>query len=373
MTMANQSKTVFLILFGNIKYDGRVKKEIKSLLDNGFSVELIVSKFEDDHLSNYPFKIHTLGQKSSRFSVINFLNSFVLCFKAFRLLKNFKPDVVHCNDLNTLLAGYLYKKLNTKVLFIYDSHELYPESQKSRIRKLIWNKLEKLLLPKVDTIIMPEKNRAKYFEKKHQLKKDVLVIPNYPRKMHIQLVLNRIEDDFPQTLNITKILYIGIISSNRKLKDIALSFVNLPEKYCLILIGPFKKKSKEEFDSFISEYHLTNKIFVHDPIPNDEVMEYILSSDIGIVFYNNNNLNNYYCASNKLFEFIACRKPVITNNYPGLIEVVEQNKFGVCLDKTDSVDIAEAIKNIKPISQDIKLNYYWDDIEKSFLDIYLNT
>ena len=38
-----------------------------------------------------------------------------------------KPDIVHCNDLDTLLVGIVAKmRFGSRV--VYDAHEFYPES-----------------------------------------------------------------------------------------------------------------------------------------------------------------------------------------------------------------------------------------------------
>jgi len=363
-------KTVVFILFGKIKYDGRVQKEINTLLKNGFHVELIVSKFEEDKYENYPFKIYSLGQKSSKYPIINFLNTFFLCFYSHSHLKKIKPDIVHCNDLNTLLAGYLFKRHNPNVRLIYDAHELYPESQKSDIRRIIWNLIEKRLLPLVDTIILPERNRAKYFRKKYKIKKEINVIPNYPKRQQVSRRINLIEKALPHTRNKIKVLYIGMLGVSRSIREIALAFKILPDNYCLVFAGIVAKNNKKDFELFINEYKLNNKIFYLGPVPNADVFKIIFSSDIGIVFYKNTNLNNYYCASNKLYEFIAAKKPVITNDYPGLLEVVKQNNLGICLEKVDISNIANAVQNVKSIFQPNGVSYYWDDLEGKFIELY---
>ena len=44
-------KKVLFILIGNIRYDGRVKKEIESLLKFGFNISIIVTSFDQDDIN----------------------------------------------------------------------------------------------------------------------------------------------------------------------------------------------------------------------------------------------------------------------------------------------------------------------------------
>jgi glycosyltransferase involved in cell wall biosynthesis len=98
--------------------------------------------------------------------------------------------------------------------------------------------------------------------------------------------------------------------------------------------------------------------------------------DIGFAFYQNNNLNQYYCAPNKVYDYIVTGLPVITNSYPGLLDVVEKNGIGICLETVNSKTIATAIKKIitldliDSISRDIKERYTWENQEDIYLAIF---
>ena len=51
-------KNIVFLLIGNIRYDGRVLKEIATLRKAGHKVTLIVSNFDvDDNVANYNFDI----------------------------------------------------------------------------------------------------------------------------------------------------------------------------------------------------------------------------------------------------------------------------------------------------------------------------
>jgi glycosyltransferase involved in cell wall biosynthesis len=96
------------------------------------------------------------------------------------------------------------------------------------------------------------------------------------------------------------------------------------------------------------------------------------AGDIGTAFYSNINVNNYYCASNKLFEYIALEKPVLTNNYPGLIERVERLKLGVCLDAITPENLASAYVRAfdSTVLRRGSAKFFWEIHENELVGLY---
>jgi glycosyltransferase involved in cell wall biosynthesis len=78
----------------------------------------------------------------------------------------------------------------------------------------------------------------------------------------------------------------------------------------------------------------------------DKLPSYTASAQVGLLFYRNTCRNNYYCAPNKLYEYMMMGLPVITCNYPGLVEFVEGQGIGICVDPEDPKAIAAAINRI---------------------------
>ena len=65
-----------------------------------------------------------------------------------------KCDVLHANDLDTLLAVWLAAKFKRKPI-IYDSHEYFlgvPEIQNRRLVKFVWQKIEEFIFPKLQYV-----------------------------------------------------------------------------------------------------------------------------------------------------------------------------------------------------------------------------
>lgn len=108
----------------------------------------------------------------------------------------------------------------------------------------------------------------------------------------------------------------------------------------LVLIG--SGMQKKELMAKTKELALTNIKFL-DPIPKDEVLQFILASDLGAsVLKNVETFKTIY--SNKTFDYMSCQKPVLLAIDGVSRELVEKADCGLFAIPEDARDIAEKIK-----------------------------
>ena len=110
----------------------------------------------------------------------------------------------------------------------------------------------------------------------------------------------------------------------------------------LVLVGGGFKDWQAP-DSIVN---VLNKVVVVPRVPYEELREYTASADIGVLFYRNDCRNNYYCAPNKVHEYMMMGLPVITCDYPGIKKIVEQENVGLCVNPEQPKAIAEAIHTL---------------------------
>ena len=234
-------------------------------------------------------------------------------------------------------------------------------------QKIIWGFIQKRVLPKADIIIHAEINRLNYFVRKHNLNKgSQKLVCNYPVK------IKNIEKKISKKI---RVIYLGVIHPNRQVEDLVNAFKNLKLNIILDIVGPGDEKYINKIKTKIKKHKNIN---VLPSIKQDHINDFLKNYDIGIAFYSNSNLNNYYCAPNKIFQYIANRLAIITNNYPGLINVVEDNNIGVCVDDVNSESICSAINKIiennlsTNISKKIINKFSWESQKEEFLSIFKN-
>jgi glycosyltransferase involved in cell wall biosynthesis len=139
-----------------------------------------------------------------------------------------------------------------------------------------------------------------------------------------------------------------------------------------VLLGMTFRGYKEILWTKIRKLGLQDRIFLHDPVPHSEILRFMASCDVGTAFYRNTNVNNFYCASNKLYEYIALNKVVLTNNYPGLLDTVEKYRQGICLAEVTPRSLADAYQrasNPGYITPGVN-KYFWDDEADNFTQVY---
>ncbi len=364
-------KKVVMLLIGNINTDGRVQKEIATLKSRGFSVTLIQWSFTGAKADRERLGIEIIDYPHLlvKSAAINFLRQITFNFFALRHLKSLKPDIVQCNDLNTVIAGALFRR---RARVIYDAHELFPESQEGP-RKFIWSWLEKIVVPACHAYIQPEKNRRAYFAKKFRIPEArIALVENFPTGKYAFSGRNRLRERLDIPAEKTIVLYTGVLGQGREIENMIEAMRLLDQRFILVLLGPTFKGYDATLAALVSRLGLAERVKFHPAIPNAEMMDHIRSGDIGLVFYKNTNLNNYWCASNKLYEFIYCGKPVITNDYPGLKEVVEKNRLGACLPESSPERIAAAVKEVSefPALPTGSRDYVWEGQEENYLGLF---
>jgi glycosyltransferase involved in cell wall biosynthesis len=364
---------IVMTLIGDIRYDGRVRKEISTLLSEGHNVELIVSDFSGQRSGGQDLGIpvHYLPMKMWSFAVANFAEQLFFNINAGRLIKSISPDFVHCHDLSALLAGVVATK-NKSIRLVFDAHELMPESM-GGVKERIWGQIEKYCVPYCDVILMPERHRIEYFRRKHKTKLDIRLLENFPRRSDMPVSKkNYLRESYNIQESQKIVLYTGGLAPGRYVEEIIEAVNCCRDGIVLVLLGRDFKGYAKYLEKKIRSNDLEKRVYLHEPIPHSKMLEYMSSCDIGIALYRNINVNNYYCASNKLYELIALGKSVITNNYPGLLEVVEKNKLGICMADVNPKNLARAFE--KAASQHgLNLGgkaFFWEEQQQKLLDIY---
>jgi len=93
--------------------------------------------------------------------------------------------------------------------------------------------------------------------------------------------------------------------------------------------------------------------------------------------------NHINAQPNKIFEYMASGIPVIGSNFPLWKEIIEDNNCGICVDPTEPLKIAEAIKYLQENpdaatemgengKKMVLEKYNWQAEEKKLINFYLN-
>ncbi|MCR1951283.1 glycosyltransferase [Clostridium sp. DSM 100503] len=287
----------------------------------------------------------------------------------------FDADIYHSNDLNTLPQGIICSKILKRRYLVYDSHEV--QSSRTGYGKQIYY-LEKILIKFIDKMIMTTRTRAEYVKELYNIELPA-VIHNYPFYTKDDSIENKC--DLYTMLDIPKdkpiLLYQGGIQVGRGLDKIVESIDKFNDGIT-VFIGDGKLKS--EIMKMVEERNLNEKVRFLNKVPVDELKYYTANAYLGFQVLNNVCFNHYSACSNKLFEYMMSKVPIIACDFPEIKRIVKEEQIGIVIDSHNPNEIAEAVNTLlenKELHAMFKENcvearekYNWNNEKEKFVKIY---
>ena len=331
-------KSVFVSVINDLSHDQRVHKVCTVLHEKGFKVTLVGRQLPDSQpiIREYQTKrMKMVFKKGALFYA--FYN-----VRLFFLLLFSKTDILHSNDLDTLLANYLVSKLK-RVPLIYDSHEYFtgvPEIQNRRCVKKVWTTIEKWIFPKLKFVFTVNESIADLY--KQQYKVNVLVMRNIPSMKNIPLFRSKDDLNLPKDKKIIILQGAGI-NVDRGAEEL-LEAIALMNNCLLIIAGSgdvieqLKLRSQKE--------DLSHKVLFTGKLPYEEMMQYTMLSDVGVTLDKPNNTNYELSLPNKLFDYIKAGIPILSSNLIEIKKVVQTYQIGAIISDHNPLTIKNGLEEI---------------------------
>ena len=365
-----------MILSNPFIVDPRVYKEAKTLVDAGHEVTVIVW---DRHEEYRPedivdgiriIRIHNEG--IMKILPNDLLRNPLWWRKAYKkgleLYKTgeFRFDVVHCHDLDTLQAGvWLKKKLEIKL--IYDAHEIFGYMIARNMPKIVvkaafW--MEKRLVKRVDYVITVDDGYASFL--KNITKKPITIVRNCK-----ELLGNYV----PPSRKIFTLVYIGTLSTSRFFPQLV-HVVGKIKDVNLIIAGK-KEALYGEIEALAKKY---SNIEFLGTIPTQKVISLTLEGHVIVCMFDPNDMLNKIGSPNKLFEAMVCGRPIIVTKGTHAGKIVEEENCGLAIEYNEDA-FMEAVIKLKEnqrIYKELGKNalraamekYNWGKEKKKLLEIY---
>ena len=138
-----------------------------------------------------------------------------------------------------------------------------------------------------------------------------------------------------------------------------------------LMVGPYFKHTKK----LTQKRGISNAYVFTGPVPYVDVPKYMNAADILVAPYNpaKSELRKKYGIGSplKVFEYMACAKPVITTYVQPITQVVHEGKTGVLVPAGDTEALSEAIINLiekpsfaerigKAAREEVEKHYSWE-------------
>lgn len=313
---------ILLLSYGIIEYDGRLI-EIKKIAERLGTVNLVCCSIND----NKYLKVKPEEYLSPK----NFIKFLLQGIKIAKSQK--KIDILIVDNYFSAPLARIIRKICKVDFIVQDARELYfPEEMSGRGKYLI--KSEAKLYKVADLVFVANKYRAKLIQKRYNLSKLPEVFENIrylPSINNFDEANKKYSEVFNAKYNIVST---GGVSLSRETDKLVLRMKKLSDDYKLYIIGGGTDGDINKIKEIIEANTITNVVLL-DKVPISELKYMLQYCQIGIVQYHKNNLNNKYCASGKIYEFLGEGLPVVTSENIPLKDFCETFKVGVSNENFD--------------------------------------
>ena len=374
--MKKQQKTKVIVSVSNdLITDQRVLKVCDSLHENDFNV-LLVGRLKKNSPTLPP-----LAFQAKRLHLIfesGFLFYAEFNIRLFFFLLFHSAEVLHSNDLDSLLPNFLVAKLKRKKL-VYDTHEYFtevPEIQKRPFVKKTWTLIEAFIFPKLKHVFTVNESIANLYFQKYGIRPAVM--RNVPKTNNLVFNKTKKELQIPENKSIL-ILQGNGINVNRGAEEAVLAMQWI-ENALLYIIG--SGDVIPVIEKIIQEKKLENKVILLPRMPYLEMMQYTHLTDIGLTLDKDSNINYQFSLPNKVFDYLRAGIAIISSDLIELRKVIESTSSGILLENVSPECIAQEVNKL--ISNPEKLNelktnaqvnaskYVWEEEVKALLEVYRN-
>lgn len=313
---------ILLISYDHWKYDGRLRELVKVAKELG-EVTYITRRSDGEEPQE---ENHILYTDHGYPAFIRFC-----CLQARRLGK---ADLIFIDNRKGILPGYLAKRICGARYVVQDCRELYDMKSAAGIPGKIGCVMEKIFTRHSDVVIAANPFRAKIMVKMFGLKKTPLNYENIRRLEYTeagkQRQMEEENGDFFREKRFRIISTAGCDMS-RTTGKLLEAMKELGGEYELLLVGENDEEDEILAGATIRELGLTN-VKILPRMDQDHLKYFIENCQIGFVAYHQRDLNNKYCASGKIFEFLYEGKPVLASTNPPLKELCEKYGIGIASD-----------------------------------------
>lgn len=304
---------ILFISCGNMDYDGRLRELVKVCRELG-NVTLF------SYGSEKMFPGHHVYDSGVGYK--DFIGNTV------KAARDVKADVIFADNRRATIPALLINR-KKKAVLIQDCRELYDSKQFKELFNKIGCIAERHCAKKADILICANSFRADYMEK-HWGTKRPIVFENVRKLEYDENKIGKAEELISPYISDDEMRIVSTYGcSVDRTNDVLVRNINkIDGKVKLFLVGSSGKEDEETIRKIVAEQEAEDKVVILPQMDQTELKYLISRSHIGVVNYNQKDLNNKYCASGKIYEFLYEGLPVITTTNPPLKKICDDHHVG---------------------------------------------
>ena len=338
---------------------------------HGFDVELILPKYKSlmPDLLNNGMSVFDYYSVTENFKIKYFLCPFFLSFprqlgySAVAVLrKAFSGNsLFYSRHIEPAFFAALFGKIS-----VFESHN-YLKARQSPVYHL-WLKTMQNRFKKTALIVTTQAGKKSYIQDGVPEDK-ILVEPNGVNKKRF---------DIPKSIETLKLSvqipvdrktvgFCGHLYKGRGIEELLECAGYLKEVFFLIVGGESEDINRNK--KLAKNLSLTNVKFIGF-VTQSKVPEYLLACDILVMPYTKKTLTHRYMSPMKMFEYLACGRPIIATDFPVIREVLKDRQNAVLVPPGSGhalaagikwlIDHPESAKRISKQAAKDALQYTWE-------------
>jgi len=312
---------ICMSVINDLSGDQRVHRIACSLEKLGYQVLVIGRKLPDSPpLGTLPYAVKRMRLLFRRGKVFyleyNFRLFLYLCFR--------RVDILHANDLDTLLANFLVSRLRRKQL-VYDSHEYFtevPELINRPYTQQIWQYMEGWILPQLQHVFTVNQSIADLYAQKYHI--PVEVVRNLP--------FGRLPGPGPKLPTSSEgpriLLYQGALNLGRGI-ELMINAMNFLPGFKLWIVG--KGDLASHLMALAAQQPHPERIVFKGFVPFQQLPQITQQATLGFSLEEDLGANYRYASPNKVYDYIQAGVPVLVSDLPEMKRLVQHYKVGEIL------------------------------------------
>lgn len=333
---------ICMLVTDSVKKDPRVQREANTASSAGLDVTVLGcndQNYDEEFITSQPYSIwiYRLDMKYRghlKSNVKKFLRMWLPIYNLYKKCIELKPDVIHANDFDTLPAAYFAAR-KLKCAVVYDSHEIYsgmPQLVNKPVIRNIIKAIEGFIIKRVDAVTSVSHAAAKVLASMYKIKEPTVVT---------NCSFYNDGQNFSKKNESFEVVYHGMINLFRGYEELAeaAKYINDDVKIVIRGYGSIKGKIEE----YVKAEGLLGKVEFAEPVEIKDLIPEAAKSMVGAVLTVPVSDNFKYTVSNKIFEYVQARIPVILSDVPEHRYINDLYHIGIVIDDVTPEKIAEAI------------------------------
>lgn len=377
--------SVTMLVLNDMRDDARVKREARSLASEGHTVEVLALRADDlpetEESDGFTVKrVADFTRATLRQPVRKLVErrkrEQALCSAAI----DSRPDIIHCHDTNTLAVGVAAAHV-LGVPYVYDAHELYPDSlmqrpfQRSFFIQRHLRALEARSIPKAAAVITVSDGHAEVLKERFGV--TPIVVANCPPlQQPCDRGALRAELGLPSETVVA--LYQGAILLGRAVDELVDAVARVPSIHLVVQgTGEYEPVMRRR----VEQMGIADRVTFMGHLPYERLFDLTCGADIGTLFLDGVTLNHRLTWPNRLFMYLMAGIPIAATDLPGVARIIEPSRTGLLAPAGDVDAMADILARLASDPQMrremgsrgrtlAEERYNWEHEEQKLLNLY---